>query len=590
MSKKSGNAKMISRLMLHLLPVQIMFALIGSVNAIVSSYFATNYIGIDAMTAVGLYAPLNQLISALSSVFVGGAAIICGKYIGQNDRDEVKAIFTGDITITALLSIVISLVLVAIGTTPMVYMFTQDENVIPFFGRYLLGQAIGIIPFIVGNQLTVFLSLENRQRLSVVASVTFIFANLFFNYLFVQVLRMEAFGLSLASSLGMWVFCLVEALYFMSGKSYIGFAISAFNIKKTFKVFTKGLPSGLSYIYQAGRGLIVNALLAAYVGSAGISAFGTANNFMGLFWAIPGGMLAVSRLLISIGMGEEDKHTLTEIMKVMLTKYMLIQCAVSAGIIAFAVPFTNIFYHDPAQPVYLMTVWGFRILPLCMPFSILCMHFTCYAQASGKNVLINILAIVDGVIGVAAGASFLIGSIGMNAIYIANVINGILTTIIIFLYAVVNIRRIPRNLVDLMVFPEDFGVPDDHVLELSVHEMDEVAGISEKVQEFCERKGIDHRRSMIAGLSLEEMAGNVVAHGFTKDKKNHSVDIKTVTKDDTLILRIKDDCVAFDPATRNNIDDADDVTKNIGIRMVYKLAKDVTYQNVLGLNVLTLKL
>ncbi len=37
---------MISRLMLHLLPVQIMFALIGSVNAIVSSYFATNYIGI----------------------------------------------------------------------------------------------------------------------------------------------------------------------------------------------------------------------------------------------------------------------------------------------------------------------------------------------------------------------------------------------------------------------------------------------------------------------------------------------------------------------------------------------------------------
>ena len=35
---------------------------------------------------------------------------------------------------------------------------------------------------------------------------------------------------------------------------------------------------------------------------------------------------------------------------------------------------------------------------------------------------------------------------------------------------------------------------------------------------------------------------------------------------------------------------AEDPMKNIGIRMVYKIARDVQYQNVLGLNVLTLKI
>jgi len=83
------------------------------------------------------------------------------------------------------------------------------------------------------------------------------------------------------------------------------------------------------------------------------------------------------------------------------------------------------------------------------------------------------------------------------------------------------------------------------------------------------------------------MAGNIVTHGFSKDRKNHSVDIRVVHKDDKVILRIKDDCRPFDPATRKEITDPEDITKNIGIRMIYKLAEDIEYKNMLGLNVLT---
>ena len=87
---------------------------------------------------------------------------------------------------------------------------------------------------------------------------------------------------------------------------------------------------------------------------------------------------------------------------------------------------------------------------------------------------------------------------------------------------------------------------------------------------------------------MEEMAGNVVAHGFSVDRKKHSVDVRVVYRDNGLILRLKDNCVAFDPAARREIADPEDVTKNIGIRMVYKIAGSVSYQSVLGLNVLTI--
>jgi Na+-driven multidrug efflux pump len=67
-----------------------------------------------------------------------------------------------------------------------------------------------------------------------------------------------------------------------------------------------------TYTDLAIRGVVVNMLLVQYVGSVGISAFTAANTLLGLFWAIPNGMLAVSRMLISISVGEEDRKTLVD--------------------------------------------------------------------------------------------------------------------------------------------------------------------------------------------------------------------------------------------------------------------------------------
>ena len=59
---------------------------------------------------------------------------------------------------------------------------------------------------------------------------------------------------------------------------------------------------------------------------------------------------------------------------------------------------------------------------------------------------------------------------------------------------------------------------------------------------------------------------------------------------DDMILRIRDNCTAFNPAERANAMEPGETGKNIGIRMVYKIAGDVSYQNLLGLNVLTIRI
>ena len=590
MNEHSANAKMVTKLLFRLLPIQILLAAVGAVNGIVSSYFASNYIGVEAMSAVGLFSPLQFLLQAISTMLVGGAVILSGRYMGQNQQEKLQGVFSLSVVLCILIALVFALLFAVLGGFDLVGLFTKDPAVRPLFDRYLLGQTVGVFPFMMGNLLTAYLSLENRGRRATIASIVYIAVNFALDFLFVQVLRMEALGLALASALGLWVFLLIEAQYFLSGRSHMRFMGKNLPWCESAEILRIGIPGALSNGYQTARGLIVNWLITAFVGSVGISAFAAANNLLGIFWSVPVGMLAVSRMLISVSVGEEDRQTLTDVMHVMFRRFLPLMCVIVAALVLCAEPLARIFYRDPSEPVYMMTVWGLRILPLCMPLSIICMHFVCYGQASGKQGLVHTLSALDGVVCVAGFSALLIPWLGMNSVYIANVLNGVVTTLVIFGYAVLKKKRVPRNMEELMVIPDSFGAPPSERMDLSVKNPEEVVSISQEVQSFCEAHGIDKRRAYLSGLCMEEMASNIVLHGFAKDRKKHSVDVRVVHKDGDVILRIKDDCVPFDPAERQKMADAEDKTKNIGIRMVFRMASEVQYQNILGLNVLTVRI
>jgi anti-sigma regulatory factor (Ser/Thr protein kinase) len=388
----------------------------------------------------------------------------------------------------------------------------------------------------------------------------------------------------------LWVFAGVQLLYYLRGKSMLRLGLRGVRLEASGEIFKVGVPGALSYGYQSIRGLIVNMLTLGFVGSMGVSAFAASNSFLGLFWAIPGGMLAVSRMMISVSVGEEDRESLQNVMRIMFLRYLPLMSVIALALMAAAVPLTHLYYQDPSEPVFMMTVWGFRILPLSMPLSIILMHFVCYAQVSGKKLMMHLLPLVDGVLGSAISTALLIPIMGMNSVYWANVINGIVTTVIIVGYGWICSRHFPRTMAELMVIPETFGVRREDRLDITVRSMDEVVCVSRQVQNFCKEKGVDPRRSYLAALMVEEMAGNIVSHGFRKDQKSHSVDLRVAYKGEDLIIRIKDDCIPFDPSERQKILDPEDVTKNIGIRMVFSLARDIRYQNILGMNALTILL
>ena len=151
-----------SKLLFRLLPIQILLAAIGSINGIVSSLFASNSVGVDAMSAVGLYYPFNQFTTAVCVLFVSGSSIMCGKYLGRNQQDKVKNVFSLSIILGVLLSALITLFLLFPGIFDLSGFLTKDPSLKPLLDQYMIGQAIGIPAFILGGLLSSFLSLENK--------------------------------------------------------------------------------------------------------------------------------------------------------------------------------------------------------------------------------------------------------------------------------------------------------------------------------------------------------------------------------------------------------------------------------------------
>ena len=174
--------------------------------------------------------------------------------------------------------------------------------------------------------------------------------------------------------------------------------------------------------------------------------------------------------------------------------------------------------------------------------------------------------------------------LGVNGVWIAFV----LTEIVMLAVVVALIRRKsgrwPRSIADCMLLPDGIGGKPEDTLDVSIgNSMDEVVEVSRQVGAFCEARGLEPQRTQFVSLAVEEMAGNVVTHGF-KPGERKSFDVRVLIKGDRLILRVGDDGPRFHPFEHLAAQDPADMGSNIGIRMVKAMSTSVDYRYSIGLN------
>ena len=583
---KNYNGKLISEMFRMLLPAQILSTATASLSAVINGILIGNFLSDASLVALGFVTPLVSILGALASIISGGSRVLCGRFMGQSEIKKLDYVFTGAMFCAVGLGAVLTL-LAQVFANPLAYILGARGSFIAETAIYIRGLSLGFIPSLVIPTLMVLLQMRNESTYSLVSAVVLAAGNLLFSLANIKFFGASLIGMGFATSLAQYITVGFLVIKFITNKSLMRFDMHYFDKLIAKEMVLLGSPTALAAALYAIRNIVLNTLALKTGGEVAVSAVAIIGSLTAPLDALNIGVGAVCLILSSVYVGEKDKDAMCEVFKLGL-KYGLA--------LAFIKLLVSIFFGKPilmlfgAEGTVLNDSYILYLLTqICCPLNVLTLAIVNPAQSMGKVKLVNIFYLFNAMILPLAYVFSMAPMLKALAVYSVFPAAEILSLILIFVYEWKKYGHMPKAISEiLMLDDEQFA---GNKITVSIKSMDEVINLSEKVIDFCKENGIDDRRSMFAGLCLEEMAGNVVEHGFTKGKKkNYTIDLFVSVENEDLTLRIRNNTVQFDPIKAYAPFNPEDPAKNVGIRMVNKLAKEMNYQSSFGMNVLSINL
>ena len=233
--------------------------------------------------------------------------------------------------------------------------------------------------------------------------------------------------------------------------------------------------------------------------------------------------------------------------------------------------------------------WQPILLALSMPLNVFIYCFQQYLIGVGRKLFSCVYSfILDFAIPVPMTFLFL-AALGYRGAWIAKPVINIAVILAAVLYI---LRQRGTGFREkMLLLPENFGAETEHELFMEGDSMFDVIGVSRIAIAFILENGFSKHDANIVSLAIEEMAGNIVQHGFT-DGRPHLVQIRILAKDGELILRLRDDCRPFNPVDRyrTQLQFEPDPEKGIAIKMMMRLVREIKYTGLYGMNNLIIRI
>ena len=580
---------MLARLFFRLLPVQAAIVAMGSINAIVDGVVASRFIDPSTVGVVGLYYTMLRILEAVGAVLLGGVSVLSGRYLGSGKIDRTRGICSLGMALAILIGALLTAASFAIPGTIADLLGANAELREPL-KTYILGYAFGLIPQLLGQQIAADIQLERQEGLGNAAVAAMIVTNVLLDFLFVAVQDKGVWGLALATSLANWVYFLIVAQYYFRPKAQLKPSVKLIAWNATGEMLKIGFPNALLVFCLAARSLVINRLLLVHAGGDGLSALSAFNMISGLILSVALGSGALVRILTSVFLGENNREGILTLFRLIFSKVLGMMAVIAVIEILLSPVLAAMFFPDTATEAYRLTKQLFFIYGFAIPLTLVCLSYSSYCQAAGFRLFVNILSITDGFFSMVIPALLLAPRLGALGVWLSFPLGLLITLAVSMAGPILHYKRWPKGPEEWLMMPEDFGTGNHLVLHL--RKMEDLTRTAETVQGFCGENGLAGRTGAHAGLCLEEIAGNIMQHGFHADKRQHDIELRVVPRGERVVLRIKDDCIPFDPNEWYSMTSVskDDPFRNVGIRLVYAIAREVEYQNLLGLNVLTIQL
>lgn len=567
----------------------MMIELADASSMVIDGVIVSRGMGASALAATGLADPSFKMISLFCGIFAVGMQVSCSTAMGAGDRKKTDELFSCGCLVVAAVAIVL-VILSFLFINSLCRLFGADGSDPELFRNlqdYLRGWFIGIPGFIGFTVLSPIVTLDGNKKCVAAATAIQSGINIIGDYLSVTYLNAGTFGVGFSTGLGFNVALIILILNFFRNSTSFHFHFTRIKYSALSGMVKIGMPRVTKYGCKMLAPLLINRTAIAVGGGSAMAAIAVKSSICGFFLIAGNGIAESVNLLSQVFYSEKDKNALYQTAKSAFRADIIV-CTILSAILFAVSGFIARIYLSPGTDEYSLTLTMLRYFSLSVALNGINSEILCYLQGTKKILPAHLQTASHRLVFLAAATYALGNMLGVKGLFIAIPVSEI---IVLLVYVVCTLilgkGKVPADA--LLLLPNDFGYSADDSLSFSVTSLDDAVGISEKVFSFCKDHSIDKRRSYYASLCVEELACNVVNHGFTQDSKEHNCSIRVMIENDDVVLRIRDDCRYFNLKERYEAMGQSDIASNVGIRLVYGIAKEINYVNLLNTNTLIIR-
>lgn len=275
----------------------------------VDSIIVGNYIGSEALAAVGAGSSIINLLIGFCVGASAGAGVVISQFYGARDKEGVRKAVHTTIAISVAAGIILTvagivlapLILRAMGTPAEVF----KEAVL-----YLQVYFGGILFSVIYNMSAGILNAVGNSRRSLVYLMIAAFSNIILDILFVIVLKMGITGAALATDISQLISCIFIILFLVRSTDvyHVSLKDIRFYDHLLSKILKIGLPTGLQNIVISFSNVIVQSSVNSFgsVAMAGFAAYIKIDGF-NILPVLSFGMAATTFAGQNIGAGKYDR-------------------------------------------------------------------------------------------------------------------------------------------------------------------------------------------------------------------------------------------------------------------------------------------
>lgn len=359
MAYKLDDHFSIKKLIVISLPV-IMQMVFISIYSIVDGIFISNYCGTTAFSSINIIWPYAMILSAFGFMVGTGGTALVAKTLGVGDKDLACKIFTMMFYFTLFLGVVLSGVSL-IFTKEICYMLGARDEMLNYatrYGRILIGfNAFFMLQSFFHN----FFIVAERPKLGFMTTLIAGLCNMFLDFVFVGLLKMNVEGAALATCLSYIVGAGIAFFYFMFNKTAtIHFTKTQIKFDYIAKACTNGSSELVSNISMSIVSILFNLQLLHYIGEIGVAAYGIIMYVSFIFIAVFIGFNITTAPIISFNFGAKNEEELKNVSRKCITVTIVLGFIMSFYTFIYAYPLAFIFSSSDSE-LFHLTVHAIRI-------------------------------------------------------------------------------------------------------------------------------------------------------------------------------------------------------------------------------------